>query len=109
MKEKIKLIIKEASYIMLFLDSYKKYVRCIFIVFAFPLIAYQTLPNLFFWYTAGLDPSWVIGINVASIEKMQFGKDIVFTFGPLGFLYLPAFCQFNTWIFDICNDKKIVS
>ena len=35
---------------------------------------------------------------MAKINGLQFGKDIVFTFGPLGFMYLPVFCDFNTWL-----------
>lgn len=33
-----------------------------------------------------LDPSWRYGISKASIEGLLFGKDIVFTYGPLGYL-----------------------
>ncbi len=35
----------------------------------------------------GLDPSWAIGIHLALQEKLTFGRDIVFTYGPLGFLF----------------------
>ncbi|MDV3351563.1 hypothetical protein QGP82_22860 [Leptothoe sp. LEGE 181152] len=34
----------------------------------------------------GLDPSWSYGITRAAQSGMQFGKDIIFTFGPWGFL-----------------------
>ena len=37
----------------------------------------------------GLDPSWWAGLYMATHEGMQFGTDIVFTYGPLGFLGLP--------------------
>jgi hypothetical protein len=37
----------------------------------------------------GLDPSWVYGINHAVIHKLVFGKDVIFTFGPLGYLIPP--------------------
>lgn len=32
---------------------------------------------------AGLDPSWMLTLAVASSEHFIFGKDIIFTFGPL--------------------------
>lgn len=34
----------------------------------------------------GLDPSWAIGVNLAVQQHLTFGRDIVFTYGPLGFL-----------------------
>jgi hypothetical protein len=40
---------------------------------------------------AGLDPSWVQVINTAYLHHWQWGRDIVFTYGPLGFLYTKAF------------------
>lgn len=38
---------------------------------------------------AGIDASWVTGLHVAARERLSFGDDIVFTFGPLGFLGFP--------------------
>jgi hypothetical protein len=37
----------------------------------------------------GLDASWVYGINHAAIHNLVFGKDIIFTYGPLGYLIPP--------------------
>ena len=37
----------------------------------------------------GLDPSWVVGLNWALIKNLQFGKDIIFTYGPYFFLSEP--------------------
>jgi hypothetical protein len=34
----------------------------------------------------GLDPSWVYAIGRAAAEKLIFGKDIIFTCGPFGYL-----------------------
>jgi hypothetical protein len=34
----------------------------------------------------GLDPSWQYGISQAANRNLIFGRDIVFTFGPLGYL-----------------------
>jgi hypothetical protein len=46
----------------------------------------------------GIDNSWLTGLNIAFSRGMQFGKDIVFTFGPLGFLFMPCFCDVNHWV-----------
>ncbi len=33
-----------------------------------------------------IDPSWIVGLQLAARQRLQFGHDIVFTYGPLGFL-----------------------
>ena len=48
------------------------------------------MPTLVPYVGTGLDPSWSIGINMATARRMVFGRDIIFTFGPLGFLATPA-------------------
>jgi hypothetical protein len=40
--------------------------------------------------TTGLDPSWRAGLHVAAVEGLDFGRDLVFTYGPLGFLAYPG-------------------
>jgi hypothetical protein len=35
---------------------------------------------------AGLDPSWTAGLAMATKEGLHFGTQVVFTYGPLGFL-----------------------
>lgn len=37
----------------------------------------------------GFDESWVAGLHMAAAERLRFGRDIVFTYGPLGFLVFP--------------------
>ncbi len=37
----------------------------------------------------GLDPSWMWGINQVADRAGTFGKEVVFTYGPLGFLLGP--------------------
>ncbi len=34
-----------------------------------------------------VDDSWIQMLYMAFVERLQFGQDIVFTFGPWGFLY----------------------
>jgi hypothetical protein len=40
--------------------------------------------------TTGLDPSWVIAINYFVAKHIIFGKDVVWAYGPLGFLVCPV-------------------
>ena len=37
----------------------------------------------------GLDPGWVLGLNMAHTQGLVHGKDIVWTYGPLGYLAYP--------------------
>jgi len=37
-----------------------------------------------------LDPSWQVALEYAETHRLQFGTQIVFTFGPLGFLSAPT-------------------
>jgi hypothetical protein len=39
--------------------------------------------------TTGLDPSWQLGLNLAHGRGMVAGRDVVFTYGPLGYLNFP--------------------
>jgi hypothetical protein len=64
----------------------------------FSVILILTLPVAGINPAPGLDNSWIVALNLAFSRGMQLGKDIVFTFGPLGFLFLPGFCNVNHWI-----------
>ncbi len=46
---------------------------------------------------SGLDSSWIVGINWALARGLQFGRDIVFTYGPLGFLDPPFLVEYQLW------------
>ena len=39
---------------------------------------------------AGLDTSWNAGLSMAAEEGLQWGREVVFTFGPLGYLKHPT-------------------
>jgi hypothetical protein len=56
-----------------------------------------TMPPLIISPQSGLDASWMIGMNLALLKQLRFGEDIVFTFGPLGFLYAPYYIDFTLW------------
>lgn len=45
----------------------------------------------------GLDPSWIVGINWAHVNDFQFGTDVVFTYGVLGFLGQPLILDYDLW------------
>ena len=49
----------------------------------------MTFPPCFGRMGAGLDASWVLGLNEASSRHMIYGRDIIFTYGPLGFVIHP--------------------
>jgi len=52
------------------------------------LSVYVLLPKLMFSIPQnGLDPSWVIAINMAVKQHLVFGKEFIFTCGPLGYLW----------------------
>ena len=51
----------------------------LFTFLAFPFVFYKQPET-------GLDPSWNIAIHLAIKYDLIFGKDFVFTYGPLGFL-----------------------
>jgi len=38
----------------------------------------------------GLDPSWQLALRLAISDHLTFGRDVVFTYGPLGFLGYPV-------------------
>jgi hypothetical protein len=46
---------------------------------------------------AGLDGSWVIGIYWAFARHLQFGKQIIFTYGPLGIIELGTLAEYGLW------------
>jgi hypothetical protein len=39
--------------------------------------------------SAAIDPSWIVGLHLAARQGLNFGNDILFTYGPLGFLGYP--------------------
>ena len=48
-----------------------------------------TFPSLAYPYVSGLDPSWVIGLSEAVDRGLVFGRDVGFTYGPLGHMFFP--------------------
>jgi hypothetical protein len=58
----------------------------------FVLVA--TFPGSYQALRAGLDPSWQFALNSLALSEHVFGRDVVFPFGPLGYLLIPLdFCS----------------
>ena len=52
-------------------------------------LAFGALPGVPFAPGVGLDASWVLGMNLAHTQGLVHGRDIVWTYGPLGYLSVP--------------------
>src|SRR5476651_2326456 len=46
---------------------------------------------------SGLDPSWRMALGYMFEHGMQFGRDVVFTYGPLGFIMSKTFSGIQFW------------
>ncbi len=46
----------------------------------------------------GLDPSWGLALHVAVERGLQFGTDLAFTYGPLGFIYPRMYWPGMVWV-----------
>jgi hypothetical protein len=64
------------------------------------------LPLLVMWFAwpplqlgggPGLDPSWQAALEVATHSHLAYGTQVLWTYGPLGFLYVAASGGFFTW------------
>ena len=69
-----------------------RYALLIAFLFLFIAVPSATLPD-----GPGLDSSWRIGLNLAHAQHLTFGRDIIFTYGPLGYLLLPTFPEAEPW------------
>lgn len=63
----------------------------------FLIIAIWTLQWPYSLPTLGLDNSWNIGLYKAASEGLQFGPDIAFTCGPLGFILRRVYIDPELW------------
>jgi hypothetical protein len=65
-------------------------ILCIFLVLTFPGDFSSVKP--------GLDPSWVYALNVLPHTAFLFGRDVMYVYGPLGFLLGPLHVGSNLLI-----------
>ena len=49
-------------------------------------------------FTSGLDASWIYALNRFFNEGLLWGHDVIFTYGPLGFILCPMSIGYNAWI-----------
>jgi SGNH hydrolase-like domain, acetyltransferase AlgX len=54
------------------------------------LLTTLSWPFAFVKAGAGLDNSWVIGLSLAVAHGLAFGRQVIFTYGPLGFGLVPV-------------------
>ncbi|NCS07895.1 MAG: hypothetical protein GPJ07_15590 [Microcystis aeruginosa G13-07] len=75
------------------------------------ITAYFFLANLpiIDWLKIGLDYSWAFAISDAAHKQLIFGKDIIFTYGPLGYLIHGTSLNHNfsqiiyfRWLIHLC-------
>lgn len=62
----------------------------VFLVVASIIVGISVIPVVGFVAGTGLDPSWGLGLHTAHAERLSFGRDVMWTFGPLGFLVSPT-------------------
>jgi hypothetical protein len=68
-------------------------------VFTWPI--YSIRPGI------GLDPSWVAGLYMGAADGLQFGKQFVFAYGPLGFLQQPSLYDGGLWMLSFAYQSLI--
>ncbi len=77
------------------IDRRSREIRKTFLVFAIILVGFpnpiKPLVN------TGLDLPWMAGINWATAHHLVFGRDVDFTYGPLGFALFPVDCASESW------------
>ena len=54
-----------------------------------PVLAYVTFPLRTLATGGGTDGSWVTALHLAAQQGLQWGTQVVFTYGPLGYLTVP--------------------
>lgn len=68
------------------------------VIILFLIISFWTLPRSLYLPASNLDSSWVVGLNLATLGNLQFGPQIAFTYGPLGFLIEPSYIDHKLWL-----------
>ncbi|MEO6875655.1 MAG: glycosyltransferase family 87 protein [Opitutaceae bacterium] len=63
----------------------------LYLIFVAAIFNFPTAPG------SGLDPSWRMVLGYIYEHGMQFGKDVIFTYGPLGFVMGKTFSGLQFW------------
>ncbi|MGH7304838.1 MAG: hypothetical protein ACRELZ_16250, partial [Candidatus Rokuibacteriota bacterium] len=67
------------------------WVRVLVSIFAAAVLALLFLPIPPLFPSAELDASWASAMHYAAVEQLAWGRELGFTFGPLGFLFTGMF------------------
>jgi len=89
---------------MLLTKSSKKLLLDLFILILLIVFVLIFVPFDFYQFENNIDNSWAMGLNLAIKNNFIFGKNIIFTYGPLGYLMtgLTYFVSnFNIFIFRL--------
>jgi len=70
---------------------------CCIVTFPRPLVIAQV----------GLDPAWMLGLHVAVSDGMIFGRDVLFTYGPLGFVFFPMYVTQGLWLTSVIFEAVV--
>ncbi len=70
------------------MNTHSKY---IYIFLLFLIVILWAMPSSLIPPMLGLDPSWAMALGWAIQHHIQFGKDFIWTYGPLGFIIRPIF------------------
>ncbi|MBF0487615.1 MAG: hypothetical protein HQK98_05580 [Nitrospirae bacterium] len=65
---------------------------------AITIAALLSLPVVFTPLSGRLDDSWRFALHKARLNGLVFGTDIVFTYGPLGYLTCPLYIDWGLWL-----------
>ena len=70
------------------------------------LAAFQAPYPLWFDYP-GLDASWQLGLHLAARGLPASGWNLAYSYGPLGFLFFPAYVQSNLWVLAVAFQNTV--
>lgn len=81
--------------------------RFLFVVLSLALLEISFLRDFIYLEKTGLDPSWMWAMN--NIFAFVPGKDWAFTYGPLGFMFVPQMVGNNVFWANLLNNFLPVS
>jgi len=62
------------------------------------IVALWTFPVLLQTISGGLDNSWRVALHRTTIEGLRYGREVILTYGPLGYLRFPILISRNLWL-----------
>jgi len=71
--------------------------RGVCVVFLLALLTVQSFPGHYLPISTSLDPGYQWAFNYVDNSSFIFGKDVVYTYGPLGYLVWPLDVGNNLW------------